>query len=106
MSFHVYHLVDPLTRQVRYIGRCTDTKARLRNHCNEAARRQTTGKHAWINGLLQQNRMPILVVVAILEDAEMSRARESEEFNRHKATLFNIHDPAKFPAVIAKKAKK
>lgn len=49
MTFHIYHLVDPITHLVRYVGRCTDPKARLRNHCNEAARRQTTDKHRWNN---------------------------------------------------------
>jgi hypothetical protein len=106
MTFHIYHLVDPITHQVRYVGRCTDPKARLRNHCNEAARRQTTEKHRWINGLLAKNRMPMLIVVATSDDPEQSRQREADEFHRHKASLFNVHDPARFPAVIAKKGKK
>ena len=105
-TFHIYHLIDPISGQVRYIGRCTDPKARLRNHCNEAARRQTTDKHRWINALLQKNRMPLMVIVATSSDPDESRAIESREFNLHKAGLFNIHAPMKFPAVIAKKGNK
>lgn len=105
-KFYIYHLVDPTTRQVRYIGRCSDPKARMRNHCNEATRRQTTEKHRWINGLLAQNRMPIMVVVEVSIDPNESRAIESREFNLHRGTIFNIHDPARFPSVIAKKGKK
>jgi hypothetical protein len=104
--FHIYHLIDPITHQVRYVGRCTDTKARLRNHCNEAARRQTTEKHRWINALLAAGRVPVLLVVGVYADAVQSRQCESNEFHRHKATLFNVHDPLRFPAVIAKKGKK
>lgn len=106
MTFHVYHLIDPKDGVVRYVGRCTDPKARLRNHCNESARRNTTRKHAWINGLLEQNKIPALVVVFTSTSPLISRQRESEEFNRHKETLFNIHDPMRFPAVIAKKGNK
>ena len=104
--FHVYHLIDPITHEVRYVGRCANPKARLRNHCNEAARRQTTAKHRWINGLIAQGRLPVLVVIGVSDDPEQSRALESREFHRHKASLFNVHDPLRFPAIIAKKWKK
>lgn len=104
--FHIYHLVDPTDKTVRYVGRCTDPKARLRNHCNEAARRTSTQKHAWINALLEAGRIPVLVVVARLSDARMARARESEEIERHRKTVFNLHAPERFPDVIRKKGRK
>ena len=80
--FHVYHLVDPTDKAVRYVGRCQDPKARLRNHCNEARRRQTTEKHRWINRLIQAGTMPVLVVVGVYADAAESRQREAEEWAR------------------------
>lgn len=98
----IYHLIDPASGIVRYIGRCTNVKARLRNHCNEAARRQTTPKHRWINQLLEQSRMPLLVVVATLSDPFEARKKEQDGFSLHRSTIFNIHSPERFPAIIQK----
>lgn len=106
MAFHIYHLIDPTDGVVRYVGRCTDPKARFRNHCHEAKRRSTTRKHAWINGLLEQHKAPVLIVVCVTTCPWLSRQQESAEFMRHQDTVFNTHDPLRFPAIIAKKRKR
>lgn len=106
MTFHIYHLVCPIDNVVRYVGRCSDPKARLRNHCNESQRRQTTPKTRWIHALMAQNKLPAMIIVATYSDPIQAQAAESAEILRHKATVFNIHDPFKFPSTIAKKAKK
>jgi len=106
MTFHIYHLIDPHDGIVRYVGRCTDPKARLRNHCNESQRRQSTPKTRWIHALMASNTLPAMIVVATYTDACQAQIAEYEEIVRHKATVFNIHDPFKFPTVIAKKGKK
>jgi len=106
MTFHVYHLVDPTDKTIRYVGRCADPKARLRNHFNEARRRQTTDKHRWINALLDAGTMPVLVVVGIYTDAAESRQREADECARHRQTIYNVHDPLRFPLKNFKKGKK
>jgi len=105
MKFHIYHLIDPHDNSVRYVGRCTDPKARLRNHCNESQRRQTTPKTRWIHALMAQSTLPAMVIVATYTDAAAAQIAEHDEILRHKATVFNIHDPFKFPTVIAKKGK-
>lgn len=106
MTYHIYHLVDPHDNTVRYVGCCSDPKARLRNHCNESKRRQTTKKTRWIHALMAENTLPALVIVATYTDALASKTAEHNEILRHKATIFNIHDPLKFPSIIAKKGKK
>jgi len=106
MTFHIYHLIDPHDGTVRYVGRCTDPKARLRNHCNESQRRQTTKKSQWIHALMEKSTLPAMVIVATYTDAKAATIAEHEEILRHKATVFNIHDPFKFPSNIAKKGKK
>lgn len=106
MTFHIYHLIDPHDGAVRYVGRCTDPKARLRNHCNESQRRQTTAKLRWIASLMQANTLPALIVVSTHTNPEQARNAEHSEMIKHKTTIYNVFDPLKFPAVIAKKGKK
>lgn len=100
--FYIYHLLEPSSGIVRYVGRCTSPKARLRNHCNEAEKRVSTLKHRWINALLEQSMIPIMVIVAICADPNAARKREQEEYDRHRHTIFNIHAPDAFPAIIKK----
>ena len=106
MTFHIYHLIDPHDGSVRYVGRCTDPKARLRNHCNESQRRQTTPKTRWIHALMAANKLPAMIVIATYSDPRAAQIAEHQEILRHRATIYNIHDPFKFPSVIAKKGKK
>lgn len=92
---HVYHLVDPETQAVRYIGKSRRPRARLRAHIQEARERTATEKQAWIAGLLARGLAPVLVIVAQYETEPAARARESAECHIHRATILNIHDPAK-----------
>lgn len=92
---HVYHLVDPQTRAVRYVGKSRNPRARLRAHIQEAAARQNTEKQAWIAALAAQGMAPVLVIVASYPDEPTARLRESAEVHQHLATALNQHDPAK-----------
>lgn len=92
---HVYHLVDPQTRAVRYVGKSRQPTARLRAHISEAAARQVTEKQAWIAALAAAGQKPVLVIVASYTDEPSARRRESAEVHQHRATALNQHDPAK-----------
>lgn len=92
---HVYHLVDPITRTVRYIGKTASPKSRLRAHIKDAIERDNTEKKRWIRGLLAQGLEPVMVSVATFLDEQNARQCESAECHKHKSTIFNIHDPAK-----------
>ena len=94
-QYHVYHLVDPDTRAVRYVGKSTAPKGRYRVHCEESQARQNTDKKKWIAGLFAAGKAPVLVIVATYQTEDQARQRESEECHRHRATITNIHDPAK-----------
>lgn len=106
MAWHVYHLVCPITKSVRYVGSCADPKARFRNHCNEATRRQNRGKHGWINQLIAAGRLPVMVVIARYGNPGQARKREKQEIAMHINTIFNIHDPETFPTIPFKRGKK
>lgn len=102
----VYHLVDPNTSAVKYIGKSTNPKARHRQHILESQERQNTDKKRWIHSLICQGQHPVLALVASYSAEPEARVRESQECHRHRATILNIHDPAKGAADLhSKKAK-
>lgn len=92
---HVYHLVDPRDRAVRYIGKTGSPAARLRAHIQEAREAQNTAKKRWIAELLRLGLQPVLVIIATCETEPQARQIESASCHTHLATIYNIHDPAK-----------
>lgn len=97
----IYHLVDPVDRSVRYIGKSTNPRARYRTHCKEAAARQDTAKQLWISQLARIGLKPVLIIIATYPDEASARQRESQECHQHRSTILNIHDPAKGAADFA-----
>ena len=104
--FHVYHLVDPSTRTVRYIGTTTNPKRRISGHIAEAKLRQNTEKKAWIHYLLGTGSRPVLAVVQSVETEAEAREIESRECHKHLATIYNMHDPLKGAKDIRRGTKK
>ena len=92
---HIYHLVDPKTRAVRYVGMTGRPKSRLAGHIAESKARQNTEKKAWIKGLLDEGLAPVMAVVGTADNEFHGRAIESAECHKHKGTIFNMHDPRK-----------
>lgn len=92
---HVYHLVDPITKIVRYVGKTATPSARLRAHIKDAEASDNTDKKRWIRSLLAKGLKPIMISVATFADEPSARIRESAECRKHLATIYNIHDPAK-----------
>lgn len=93
--FHVYHLIDPRDKAVRYVGMTQTPRARLRAHIQEAREAQNTNKKRWIAGLMAEGLEPVQVICATFCTELAARARESAECHQHAATIFNIHDPRK-----------
>jgi len=78
MNTIIYALCDPLTEEVRYIGK-TKRKAhtRLRNHITEAKRRiKLTHKANWVYSLLCKNLEPTMSVLEVVADGENWEERE------------------------------
>ena len=92
---HVYHLVDPRDRVVRYVGKTGAPKSRLKEHIRESQERQNTAKKRWIHSLLAEGLLPVMVIVDSYPSEPLARDRESAECHQHAATIYNIHDPAK-----------
>ena len=96
MTIHyIYHLVDPNTKKVHYVGKTTKPKSRLAAHVKESKQKQNTAKKQWINKLLATNQVPVMIIVAQSPDESHARKIESKECHNHLGTIYNIHDPNK-----------
>jgi len=64
----IYSLADPSTGEIRYVGRSTNPKARLREHVKHARNMvEDTHKARWIRALLAQSQRPALSVIEVVE---------------------------------------
>lgn len=59
---NIYILIDPITNQVRYVGKTNNIKERYKNHKNRC-RDVNTHKRNWINKLRKQGLHPIIEVI-------------------------------------------
>ena len=64
---YIYALIDPRTRQIRYIGQTDDLSKRLRQHIMD---KSNTHKTEWIKGLLAANMRPDISQLAEIEDED------------------------------------
>lgn len=62
---YIYTLIDPLTNQIRYVGKSIDVDRRLKGHLSEARRGKKDHKNRWIASLLKKNCVPIIKVIDI-----------------------------------------
>lgn len=54
---YIYALIDPLTDEIRYVGKSNDYHQRLRHHIHNAPK-LVNHRDAWINGLLKTGHRP------------------------------------------------
>lgn len=90
----VYHLIDPITNQVKYVGKSTNPKRRYTQHLSKLDSQQTP-KRTWLEGLFARGMQPILKVVSNHASETEARDREQLELNAHRSTALNIHNPGK-----------
>jgi hypothetical protein len=62
---YIYSLIDPFTNKIRYIGKSTRPKERLRNHCNEKA---NSWRNHWIRSVISKGGQPQLSILETLAD--------------------------------------
>lgn len=60
----IYYLVDPVTDEIRYVGRTKNSlKARLNGHLSKTRKGEVSHKNSWIRKLLSQELKPRIVEV-------------------------------------------
>lgn len=73
----IYGLIDPRTRELRYIGQTTRTVAqRLASHVSPKSTRAHSRVARWIGGLIKQGHRPIAVPMAVASTREQLDALE------------------------------
>lgn len=60
----IYTLEHPITNEIRYIGKTSNPKKRLRDHIN--VNKNNTYKEQWVNGLKSKNLLPILNILDVV----------------------------------------
>lgn len=88
MKTFIYSLVDPITNQIRYVGKTVNLEQRLYNHINHAkTMKYKRHVYYWINSLLKQGKLPIMNV---LEECKTDwQEREQYWIEQHKENLCN-----------------
>jgi hypothetical protein len=69
---YIYGLYDPITRELRYIGKTNDLGRRLWYHLRDARGGQKTYKGAWIRKLLREGSKPIISAIQETTEEEWS----------------------------------
>jgi group I intron endonuclease len=98
MTF-IYGLVDPLSSQIRYIGKADNPAKRYFRHLRENIKNPRTHKECWIASLLKNNLKPIL---EIIEETDAASWVEREKYyiayyKSKKVDLTNATDGGEDP---------
>ncbi len=68
MTTFIYGLKDPLTKEIRYIGKSDSPSSRYQNHLSMSAADVNRHKKNWIKSLQQQMMRPELVILERVND--------------------------------------
>jgi group I intron endonuclease len=74
---YIYALIDPVTLEIRYIGKTNNLIVRLNKHLKESKKNPKTHKQCWLNTLLLKNLKPLL---KILEECINDEWQEREKY--------------------------
>ena len=73
----IYLLCDPITNEVRYVGKAINLYIRIRKHHNESRLKAKTHKNNWIKSLLTQGlKAKVLVIEECLCENSLNEAEK------------------------------
>lgn len=64
----VYTITDPITNEVRYVGKTMQGEQRFRDHLKKSSLKHNSHKNQWLKTILVQNLKPIFSVVEAFTD--------------------------------------
>lgn len=90
----IYGLKDPVSDEIRYVGKSNNPKSRLSRHIYDAKETKSVHRLCWIKGLLDRGEKPILI---ILEECDVSVWGDRENYwISNFSNLTNMIDGGKF----------
>jgi len=95
---HIYLLIDPINKIVRYVGATSNPKSRLNQHVKDASKPKKKGrtkKQEWILSLQKKGMIPEMKIICSEESKEKAREIEEQTVLKYIDTIFNIHMPGK-----------
>ena len=70
----IYKLIDPDTREIRYIGKTAKKLSRrLTRHITTSKRKNSCHKDHWINKLLSEGRLPVIKLIHKVKDGNWTK---------------------------------
>ena len=63
INTHIYVLIDPITDQVRYVGKANNITQRFYGHISNCKAKTYNHKDNWIKKLKSKNLLPIIKVI-------------------------------------------
>ena len=64
MTTNIYTLTDPITNEIRYVGKANNVSKRYYKHCRLTVK--NTHKNNWINKLLKKKLKPIVEIIDVV----------------------------------------
>lgn len=92
--YHVYYLLDPITKDVKYVGMSKNPKRRYRQHISKLDKLMTD-KRKWLEGLFEKKLLPEIKIVGSYDSEKEGREMEQQHVTMNKNTILNIHNPGK-----------
>ena len=92
MKYYIYKLIDPETKEIRYIGKSVDPKKRFYGHIYDKSK---SHKASWIKSLISKQQMPILELIEEFDTEEECFKAECfyiEKYRKEGQKLTNLHN--------------
>lgn len=77
MTVYIYALIDPRTREAKYVGKTINIEARLKGH---KADKKNCYKTAWLQSLLEFGDLPGVMVLETIENSDDQDWQEAERY--------------------------
>lgn len=79
---YIYGLLDPITREIRYVGKTVNLKRRIKEHLSPSETKSKSHKNEWIKSLARNGLKPAF---RILQEVSIDDWQEAEKFHIKKA---------------------
>ena len=87
---YIYGLVDPITKEIRYIGKTCNLRNRLRQHLAPCELKDKTHKVYWIKSLLRIKMKPTIATIETLDDHDDWSSRERYWISFYRSDSKNL----------------